>query len=284
MAEIDNAFGVGIEFPYSLSVIIICILGVVSNILLLVAFIKDRLKCFRNSGTYLVINLSVADCLFCLLSSFCHILPRTASYPIFLFLMNWFPGVSFVAIASVSIDRFLIVACPIKHRILMKRKVLILWTAAIWIVGCIIPVIQTLSNDRNTYELQPIKIFAVIAIMVSTVMYSSTHYTMKKQSRNLALQNSTESRAQQIRIVKEKRFLNTIVIIASIAFVCVVPPMLMHFIAVSTAGFPLKSRGYLMASQVSYSIFFINFAVNPFIYIVRLPNYRKAFYLTYCRR
>ena len=61
-------------------------------------------------------------------------------------------------------------------------------------------------------------------------MYSSTYYKLKKQSTNIALQNSIESRAEEIRILKEKRFLKTIVTIACIAFVCSVPSMLMFFI------------------------------------------------------
>ena len=59
-----------------LSLLIIPILGGVSNVLLLVAFIRDPLKCFRNSGTYLVMNLSVSDCLACLLYSFLDVDPK----------------------------------------------------------------------------------------------------------------------------------------------------------------------------------------------------------------
>ena len=54
----DNEFWL-FYFP----AVVICIVRVVSNVLLLVAFVKDPLKCFRNSGTYLVMNLSVSDCL-----------------------------------------------------------------------------------------------------------------------------------------------------------------------------------------------------------------------------
>ncbi len=54
------------EFAYSnLPLITISVLGVALNILLLVAFFKDPLKCFRNSGAYLVMNLVVSDCLTC---------------------------------------------------------------------------------------------------------------------------------------------------------------------------------------------------------------------------
>ena len=286
MAETNTTSGNEVT-SFNLPVIIICSLGAVSNLLLLVVFIKDPLKCFRNSGTYLVMNLAVSDCLLCLLASFLHVLKelnRTEySHPVFQSLTFLFPCVSSVSITSVSLDRFLIVAFPIKHRILIKGKVLVSWIAAIWIVGCIIPVLQWLPiNSHMMDKSQPVKIFAVIAIMLSAVMYSSTYYKLKKQSRNIALQNSTESRAQEMRIIKEKRFLNTIVIIASIALACVVPSMLVHWIG-NAVRFSPDSRGYMITNQLFYSIFFIIFVVNPFIYILRLPNYRKAFYLTYCR-
>ena len=284
MAETNTTSGNEVT-SFNLPVIIICSLGAVLNLLLLVVFIKDPLKCFRNSGTYLVMNLAVSDCLLCLLTSFLHIEHRTEySHPVFQSFIFLFPCVSFVSITSVSLDRFLIVAFPIKHRILIKGKVLVSWIAAIWIVGCVIPALHWLSINGHMMDksLQATKIFAVISIMLSAVMYSSTYYKLKKQSRNIALQNSTESRAQEMRIIKEKRFLNTIVIIASIALVCVVLPMLVHWIG-NAVRFSPYSRGFMKTNQLFYSIFFITFVVNPFIYILRLPNYRKAFYLTYCR-
>ena len=249
----------------------------------MVVFIKDPLKCFRNSGTYLVMNLAVSDCLFCLLASFVHMKHGTVYiHPVFQFFLFLFSSVSFVSITSISVDRFLIVAFPIKHRILMKGTVFVSWIVAIWTVGSVIPALHWLSSiDLVTDSSQAIKIFAVIAIMLSAAMYSSTYYNLKKQSRNMALQNSTESRALGMRIIKETRFLNTIVIIASIAFLSVVPFILTYLIG-NAVGLSLSNRGFRVTNYIFYSIFFMNATVNPFIYILRLPNYRKAFYLTYC--
>ena len=270
---------------FNLPVIIFCIVGVVSNLLLMVVFIKDPLKCFRNSGTYLVMNLAVSDCLFCLLASFVHMERGTVyMHLVFQFFLFLFTSVSFVSITSISVDRFLIVAFPIKHRILMKGTVFVSWIVAIWIVSSVIPVLHWLSIiDLLKDSSQAIKIFAVIAIMLSAVMYSSTYYKLKKQSRNMALQDSPESRALGMRIIKEKRFLNTIVIIASIAFLSVVPFILTYWIG-NAVGLSLSHRGFRITNYLFYSIFFMNAAVNPFIYILRLPKYRKAFYLTYCGR
>ena len=96
------------------------------------------------------------------------------------------------------------VASPIKHRILMKGKVIVLWIAAIWILNCVIPLSLNLSDIDKTDTSQGLCSFGVIVIILSSVVYSSTYYKLKKQSRNIALRNSTEGRAQEIRILKEK--------------------------------------------------------------------------------
>ena len=71
MAENNTTANVSYEFTFNIiPLMIVVIMGAASNVLLLVAFIKDPLKCFRNSGTYLVMNLSVSDCLACLFLPF----------------------------------------------------------------------------------------------------------------------------------------------------------------------------------------------------------------------
>ena len=110
-----NTASVGGELSYFFSVpsIVVCVLGVVSNALLLVAFIKDPLKCFRNSGTYLVMNLSVSDFLTCLLCLVLNIIRRISSHWVLGFFINLMVGVSFASMASISIDRFWMVSSPI---------------------------------------------------------------------------------------------------------------------------------------------------------------------------
>ena len=206
MADINSATRIDNKFWFFyFPGIVICTLGVISNVLLLVAFIKDPLKCFRNSGTYLVINLSVSDCLTSLLFLLSNIIVRISSHLILLYFSRWTAVVSFISIASISIDRFLMVTSPIKHRILMKGKVIVLWISAIWIMSCTVP-FSLIFSDIDTIARQGLSTFNMITIILSSVMYSFTYYKLKKQSRNTALQNSTEGRAQEIRILKEKRF------------------------------------------------------------------------------
>ena len=282
--SVNNTASVGIiTYVYSVSSCIICILGVLSNALLLFAFIKDPLRCFRNSGTYLVTSLSVSDCLWCLLNLASKVSPRISTDVILRYFIILMASVSFVTIASISLDRFWMVTSPIRHRILMKGKVVILWIAAIWIINILISLFLFISDVNTVTAVQGVCAYSVIVIILSSVMYSSTYYKLKKQSRNMALHNSTDGRAQEMRILKEKRFLKTIIIIACIAFICIVP-----FFALFLLRYSLLLVNDLQAFMIFYAvstvIYQINFAVNPLIYILRLPNYRKTFYLLYCRR
>ena len=162
-----------------------------------------------------------------------------------------------------------------------KKKYIILWLVAIWIMSCFFPSIGLLYTGIDVRNIG--YILNVFFIIVTAVMYASSYYKVKKQLRNIALHNSTETRAQEIRIFKEKRFLKTIIIIAGIAFVSTVPFMVL-FLNYGFLSLPKDNLASEVIGTISLLTFYINHTVNPFIYILRLPNYRKTFYLLYCRR
>ena len=185
---------------------------------------------------------------------------------------------------QLSIDRYLVVAYPIKHRILMNAKVMILWVASIWIVSCIIPASQMFSDFHSPSDKRVLYVFSVIVIILSSVMYSSTYYKLKKQSRNIVLRSSNEIRAQEIRILKEKRFLPTILIIACIAFVCTVPYLVCYVLHTHLGFLTDNVQALWVVYVLCISVFYKKLCSEPLIYFLRLPSYRKTFYVLYCRR
>ena len=278
--DIRNS-GMNFELNYGNSpVVIISILGVISNILLLVAFIKDPLKCFRNSATYLVMNLTVSDCLSCLLGPVFHVSVITIDYStgwrlIYAQLVFWLGTASMVSIASISVDRFLMVAYPLKHRILVRGKAMIIWLVIIWIASSYFFVMRMLYGTLEKRQEAIVQSISAAFVVFSSVLYASTYHKLTKQSRNIALQNSTESRAQEKRNLKEKHFLKTIILIACVAFLCIVPAMMIFWL------YGLKNN---VLVSIVLGFIYVNFAVNPLIYIARFPNYRKTFHLLYCSR
>ncbi len=76
-------------------------------------------------------------------------------------------------------------------------------------------------------------------------------------------------------MLKENKFLNTIILIACVVFLCIVPFMVFSPINSN----PSNLRGTILVIQIFTKILSL-----PIIYVIRLPNYRKTFYLLYCRR
>ena len=257
----------------------ICIFGVITNVLLITAFIKDPLKCFRNSGTYLVINMAMSDLLTCFLANFSTWVPQK-SYWILQFVWMTMTTVSILTLGSISVDRFSIVVYPMKHRVLMRGKIVIMWSACIWLVALAVSLINSIPSIRSTDHMEATNFGGAAVIILTGTMYGMTYCKLKKQSENLALENLSNQQ-QQARLIKEKRFLKTIILVACIAITCVVPALIFYYLTVLQDS-PIGGVASRILTAIFAGIYYFNFAVNPLVYALRLPNYRKTFYLLYC--
>ena len=264
---------------------IVCLLGVISNLLLLNVFIKDPLKCFKNSGSYLMINLAVSDFLTCSTAPFYFFICGGSCGSYLQFVLKkitfYFVHLSCLTIVSLSIDRYLLISHPLKHRILLNGKRIVVWIATLWII-CICFFSKEMIFGMH-YEEIIFPLFDIMVIVFSALLYSLTCFALVKQMKNLAaLQNHSApaSRAEEKRILKEKKFLKTIIIIACIAFLCILPFRVLYSVSVLKNNLDRHSVVYIIFN----AIFFANFAVNPLVYVVRLSNYRKSFSLLYCKR
>ncbi|XP_028396433.1 uncharacterized protein LOC114520383 [Dendronephthya gigantea] len=336
--------------------ILISFFGIVSHVLLLAAFIKDPLKCFRNAGICLIVNLAVSDFIVCLLGPINATLmaEQTQLYLQDRFIMinyplkhrvimsakvmagwivlTWVLGtmfafkwlifghfiacilrneieihikgqtrlylgnicgvnyrVSVITIFSISLDRYIIVNYPLKHRVLMNTKVMAGWLALIWLLGTILFFkwlmfgVSAKDEEIKNYASSS---FALLAVL----FYAGTYFCLKKQSRNILLHNftnTTTTRNQETRILKEKRFLTTIILIAFITFVCVVPPIILHQVTITTKGMGDDNESktvFKTLYNIMGVLYYFNFAINPLIYVIRFPNYRKTFYCMYLKK
>ena len=106
-----------------------CFVGIIANLMLLIAFVKDSLKCFRNSATYLVGNLALSDMFYSALFmiNICLSSEHEVAYSLISILFHS----SIATIFSIARDRFLMITYPFKHRILMGKKKLIVWIAIV---------------------------------------------------------------------------------------------------------------------------------------------------------
>ena len=218
MAEIYVKFKIT-NLPY----LIICFCGAIFHLLLLSGFIKDPQKCFKNSKTYLVANLALADFFVCF-SSFCYYILSLGWYEqVILEIRLPLPmGVSIMTLASISMDHYFMIAYPIRHRNYVTGKVILLLLVCIWLLAALYPAkLQIFTNQK--YHRLVANISGVIITFVTATACTLTYKNSKKQSLDLRLQNcaTAENRAQEIRTLQEKKFLNTVIIITSIVAICV---------------------------------------------------------------
>ena len=260
--------------------------GVVMNVLLLIGLFIDPVKCFRNSGTYFVGNLALSDCLVCLFTTFGHVIKtyvgETSWSEIEDFLWLTFSAVSHATIISISIDRFFMVVYPLQHRYWMKGKTMATWLACIWLVSVIYPA-KKLAFENGRYDKLVGTFFGLTVILSSAAIYGVTYFKLRKQTRNSVFDESanTNRRVYASRMLKEKKFLTTIIVIASIHVVCMVPFLILYQLVILPGLLEEPLAQIIMI--ICSSLFYCNFSVNPFIYVARLTNYRKTFYLLYCR-
>ena len=257
----------------------LCVCGFVAHVMLLVAFAKDPLKCFRNSATYLVASLAVSD------------MTVSISFPISFYLeRNGFPylwDIRFVAIMSslltifsISVDRYLMVVHPFKHRSLINGRRMIVWIISIWIIGFGLGLTKRFIKEMTINR----QFHAAVGLGLTfstALIYAITYASLKKQSKFLTTQDTSANRSLEARILKEKRFLKTLAVVCFVAITTPSPFIILIEFVVKNHSLKTKTMQVIFSS--TFLFFTINFVVNPFIYIWRLPKYRKTFSVLYCK-
>ena len=257
-----------------------CLCGVILQMMLLIAFLKDPLKCFRNSGVYLVANLSIADLAVCLGRLLTIVLDP--ENPIMEFLDHSTMLASSLALLSIAIERYAVVSHPIRYRLFIGNKKMILWVVLIWLLSFTESIKQVITNEETSHDNLVRYCFYLFSIMGTFVFYAATFHNLRKQSRSLSqLQNNEscmEYRTQKAHILKEKRFLTTIIIVGCIQVVTILPNTIyLHVVLLEN-----RSEEREIIDVILFAIWVVNFVINPVLYVWRLPNYRKTFSIIYC--
>lgn len=274
----------------------ICTTGILANVLLLVALIKDPLKCFRNSATYLIANLSISD----LCVSLCIMSNLLGQDPVLEFVTFVFFYSSMLTIFSIAFDRYLMIVHPFRHRVLISGKRVALWICLNWMLSSIHSIerlVFDVSRLDNVFKCS----VAVVLILFTCCLYAKTYFTLRSQAKAVAklsgfseqeincqssaaqIQNPSNSQHKssfQVRRAKEQKFLTTIIIIACLAVVTLLPPSVHRQVHRGAQMVLVKPKDKVIQAIV-ITIMSLNFAVNPFIYVLRLKRYRKTFKILY---
>ncbi len=294
--EVVPVFFVEIKTWSFVYYVVVTTITIVANGLLIFAMLKDPLKCFLNATSYFVFHLAFSDFLNSLLfmeesllwlTKFGSIngLPRA-----FRILNNLVFQMAFFAnppsVFSLALERCSSIVFPLWHKVNVTHRVCRIWLAMIWVsIGLSVGIryiFLIYLEQEHAYRVMP-TLGTAIFLVATVICYSVCAFTVRK--RRLALKQDTviskaNRKSAEVRLRHENRFLCTMFIIFLGFLLGVIPASICFWVMFYKET---KNNVIINIINVSDMMLLLNYAMNTFIYLWRLPKYRKTFQVLYCR-
>ena len=244
------------------------------NLLAILLFIKNRSLCTRSM--YLVISLTVADMLVGVLCGsyvpfvllLIHgliklnlspkVLNSFTSFDLFL------PLTSLTHIVVISLERFHATFRPFRHRII-KRWVYVVAIVVVWVFPLIVSVIwrvEFLYLNENHYILES---YCLLCLIVTFVSYTSILFKFRF---------GTHPQRHCAALLRQRKLTVTLFITTLVSLLSWLPYNIFLILHWSTDNF--HSLSLLRLDYALQFLFYANSLVNPILYTIRMPDFKKA--------
>ena len=271
-------------------VLVVSVAIVTVNLLSIILFIKN--SDLRTRGMYLVINLTVANTLVGVISSlqflsFSSTKCKNANnlnvrfnwerYMITSFLFHWFPLTSLTNITVISLDRMHATFRPFRHRVI-KKWVYGVTICVVWVLAGMIStaIMMLLLFDKESLRLQCLsQSYSLLCLFVICACYAS-----------IIVKICCGARPQHHGAARRQRKLTvTLLIMTIVSLLLWLPFAVATFVYHATDS--IRSLSYTKITRLNTSLlllFCTNSFVNPVIYTIRMPEFRKALLLLFTLR
>ena len=247
------------------------------NLLSIILFIKNR--SVRTRSMYLVISLTVADMLVGVLSGGyvqfgfllqCGLIKLNLSLfiiplPIF---FDVFPLASLTNIAVISLERFHATFRPFRHR-LIKSWVYVVAIAVVWVFPLIVLVILGVERLHLIgYHLYIAESYCLLCLIVTFVSYTSVLFKFRF---------GTHPQRHCAALLRQRKLTVTLFITTLVSLLLWLPFNIYLLVGWSTDI--LNSLSFKELFNLHYSfqfLFYANSLVNPILYTIRMPDFKKA--------
>ncbi|XP_028401696.1 adrenocorticotropic hormone receptor-like isoform X2 [Dendronephthya gigantea] len=284
----------GALVPWSLAVYtFLIVVAIIANIMLLFAMHGDPLKCFQNPNTKFIGNVSIAD----LLNSLFHfkdiLLSQTTYQAKFCMpgiLERIYKGIAaflyflpFPAVAVLALERYVSIAFPLWHKVYVTSCLCYIWIAIVWTINFIFSWITTelLKNEIGLAGVTTV--YTSVFFLATVLIYLLAFISIRKQHSSLVNNRSrseTTIRMTKLRLRNQNRFLTTVLLVNIVLILGIMPTIIgVHW---HLAGTEEKLYASDLFPYIADILYLINTAASPFLYLWRLPKYRKTFYVMYC--
>ena len=257
-----------------------CVVIVTVNLLSIILFIKN--KSLRTRSMYLVMSLTVADLLVGSLSGsvdsfysqnrYC---PLVKKYSLsrevriaFLVLIPLFPFVSLTNITVISLERFHATFCPFRHR-LIKRWVFLVAIAVVWVLSIITLVIVGIEYFLMTSH-HLLASYCCLCLIVTFVSYMSILFKFRF---------GAHPQRHCAAALRQRKLTVTLFITTLVSLLLCLPYSILYLLADRSSYISFNSLSDPERIRLFSSLNFLRYAnsvVNPILYAVRMPDFKKA--------
>ena len=254
---------------------------VILDFLTVLVFIRNR--SLRKRSMYLVINLACADMLVGGYSEITHFVflgescsfwntQQLPSVNLYEYVGQAFLGASLISLAAISLERMHATFQPFKHRII-ETWVFGFIITIIWVTtGLSVFAINYLVNHLESF-FYSCGSFIVFFLFVICVSYASI---FAKISCGAHPQRHGATS-------KEKKLTKTLFIVTLVSLLMWLP-ITIYSLLLSTFKSFLPWRVIRHLYQASTVLFFANSLINPILYAIRMPDFKRALISLFRRR
>ena len=255
------------------------------NLLAIILFIKNRN--LRTRSMYLVISLTVADMLVGVLSGGyvpfyflqrCRLIKLNLSLEVGFSLSGFslfFPLISLTNIAVISVERFHATFRPFRHR-LIKRWVYVVAIVVVWVFPLIVSVIWGVEVlSLIGYHLYIIESYCLLCLIVTFVSYTSILFKFRF---------GAHPQRHCAAALRQRKLTVTLFITTLVSLLLWLPYSILLFLTSSTDMInSLSSVEYFHLFHLLHFFYYANSFVNPILYTIRMPDFKKALFSLFRR-
>ena len=258
---------------------------VMGNVLTLIIFARE--KKLRKKSLFLVMNMALADVMLGAVS-----LPLWVYFFVgpdyqlwtakknalishsFYFLDTTFSQYSLISAVFISCERFYAVYWPLKHKTLSTRgygiAILVVWSLAI-----VVSVAVLLSLYLESYKAAVLSWMSFPLSFLFIVCACNISIWRKIRKRNIAVKHQNRAASQNQRLTR------TLLFVSAISVLSWLPLVIVNFL-VLVLGLDIPIL--FLFSQITTILNFSNSILNPFVYALRIPEFRQTLILCCSRR
>ena len=250
------------------------------NLLSIIIFIKNRT--LRSRSVYLVINLTVADMLVGGISSSNILFPEIGckilnvrltreGREIVWFLFYWFLLTSLTNITVISLDRMHATFRPFRHRVI-KKWVYGVTISVVWVLAGMISTAIMMLDKESSHRQYFWQSYCLLCLFVICACYAS-----------IIVKICCGARPQHHGAARRQRKLTvTLLIMTIVSLLLWLPYAIGTFVFYTTDSIRSLSDTKRMRLNMSLLLlFYTNSFVNPVVYTIRMPEFRKALLLLF---